>query len=228
MSVILFVPGASVWLLSAAATLGAVVTFLIVYLLSYRGGLSSDRLVLMGVGMSAGAAALTTLVIVVAQPWNMNLALTWLSGSTYGRTMSHIVPVTIVLALVTPLAVSRRREMDILALDEDTPRTLGVEVERSRRLLLGGSVLITAAAVCAVGVVGFVGLVAPHAARALVGARNGRVIPVAMLLGALLVSVADTIGRTAIAPAQIPAGLMTALIGAPYFVWLLWRQRAGR
>ncbi|MNW53765.1 putative siderophore transport system permease protein YfhA [compost metagenome] len=72
---------------------------------------------------------------------------------------------------------------------------------------------------------GFVGLVAPHAARALVGSRNGRVIPVSMLLGAVLVSVADTVGRTVIAPAQIPAGLTTALIGAPYFVWLLWRSR---
>lgn len=227
-SVILFVPGASVWLLSGMATLGAFVTFATVYLLSYRGGLSSDRLVLMGVGMSAGVTALTTLLVVVSAPWNVNLALTWLSGSTYGRTMSHIVPVAVVLLLVTPLAVSRRREMDVLALDEDTPRTLGVDVEPTRRLLLGGTVLVAAAAVCAVGVVGFVGLVAPHAARALVGSRNGRVIPVAMLLGALLVSVADTLGRTAIAPAQIPAGLVTALIGAPYFVWLLWRQRAGR
>ena len=73
--------------------------------------------------------------------------------------------------------------------------------------------------------VGFVGLVAPHAARALVGGRHARVLPVAALLGALLVSVADTLGRTVIAPAQIPAGLVTALIGTPYFVWLLWRSR---
>ncbi|MGO1316153.1 MAG: iron ABC transporter permease [Cellulomonadaceae bacterium] len=223
--VVLFVPGASVWTLSGAATAGAFITFAIVYLLARRGGLSSDRLVLMGVGMSAGASALTTLLILVAAPWNMNLALTWLSGSTYGRTLAHIVPVAVVLVLVTPLVVSRRREMDVLALDEDFPHTIGVEVERSRLLLLGSTVLVTAAAVCAVGVVGFVGLVAPHAARALVGSRTARVVPVAMLLGALLVSVADTVGRTVIAPAQIPAGLTTALIGAPYFVWLLWRRR---
>ena len=227
-TVILLVPGAPVWAMSLAAAAGAFVAFGLVYLLSYRGGLSSDRLVLIGVGMSAGATAITTLVIVVVQPWNANLALTWLSGSTYGRTMAQIVPVALVLLVATPLALSRRREMDVLSLDEDTPRTLGVGVERTRLLLLSATVLITAAAVCAVGVVGFVGLVAPHAARALVGSRNGRVIPVAMLLGALLVSVADTMGRTVIAPAQIPAGLTTALIGAPYFVWLLWRQRTVR
>lgn len=227
-TVILLVPGAPVWAMSLAAAAGAFVAFGLVYLLSYRGGLSSDRLVLIGVGTSAGTTAITTLLIVVVQPWNANLALTWLSGSTYGRTMAQIVPVAVVLLLATPLALSRRREMDLLSLDEDTPRSLGVGVERTRLLLLSATVLITAAAVCAVGVVGFVGLVAPHAARALVGSRNGRVIPVAMLLGALLVSVADTVGRTVIAPAQIPAGLTTALIGAPYFVWLLWRQRTVR
>ena len=75
------------------------------------------------------------------------------------------------------------------------------------------------------GVIGFVGLVAPHAARALVGARNARALPVTALLGALRVSVADTLGRTVIAPGQLPAGLLTALVGTPYFVWLLWRSR---
>jgi ABC-type Fe3+-siderophore transport system permease subunit len=224
--VIIFVPGVPVWALSAAAGAGAFVAFGAVYALAWRGGLSSDRLVLIGVGMSAGAAALTTLVIVVAEPWNLNLALTWLSGSTYGRTFEHLVPVIVALVVVTPVTVWRRRDMDVLALDEDTPRTLGVSVERTRLVLLGSTVLVTAAAVCAVGVVGFVGLVAPHAARALVGSRNSRVVPVAMLLGAVLVSVADTLGRTVVAPAQIPAGLTTALIGAPYFVWLLWRGRA--
>ncbi|WP_082618591.1 iron ABC transporter permease [Oerskovia sp. Root22] len=224
-AVVLLVPGVGIMGMSAAAVVGALGTFAIVYRLAYRGGLSSDRLVLIGIGMSAGATALTTLVIVVVAPWNLNLALTWLSGSTYGRTLEHVVPVVLALLVVVPVAVLHRREMDVLALDEDTPRVLGLRLDRTRLLLLGASAVLTAAAVCAVGVVGFVGLVAPHAARALVGSRNGRVIPVSMLLGAVLVSVADTVGRTVIAPAQIPAGLTTALIGAPYFVWLLWRGR---
>ncbi|GAA1411027.1 iron ABC transporter permease [Oerskovia paurometabola] len=223
--VVLLVPGVGIMGMSLAAVVGALGTFAIVYRLAYRGGLSSDRLVLIGIGMSTGATALTTLVIVVVAPWNLNVALTWLSGSTYGRTFDHLIPVVLALLVVVPVAVLHRREMDVLALDEDTPRVLGLRLDRTRLLLLGASACLTAAAVCAVGVVGFVGLVAPHAARALVGSRNGRVIPVAMLLGAVLVSVADTVGRTVIAPAQIPAGLTTALIGAPYFVWLLWRSR---
>lgn len=227
-TVILLVPGVGIWPMSAAAAAGALVVFGLVYGLSHRGGLSSDRLVLIGVGAQAGVMALITLLIVMVAPWDVNLALTWLSGSTYGRTLAQLIPVAGALAVVTPLAAVWRRELDVLAIDEDTPRVLGIALDRTRLLLLGAAALLTAAAVCAVGVIAFVGLVAPHAARALVGARHARVVPVAMLLGALLVSVADTLGRFVIAPGQIPAGLGTALLGAPYFVYLLWRSRGGR
>jgi iron complex transport system permease protein len=103
---------------------------------------------------------------------------------------------------------------------------LGVPLERTRLTALAAAALLTSTAVSAVGAIGFVGLVAPHLARALVGGRHARALPVAALLGALLVGLADLIGRTVIAPAQVPAGLVTALLGAPYFVWLLWRSRA--
>ncbi len=222
---ITLVPLAGIWTMSAVAGTGALIAFAIVYRLSWRGGLSSDRLVLIGIGVWAGGFAVITFIIVGFDPWNTGKALTWLSGSTYGRTPEQIVPVALALLIFTPIAVLARRELDLLALDDDTPRVLGVRLERSRLLLLGGAALVTSTAVSAVGVISFVGLVAPHAARALVGARHSRTLPVAALLGALLVSLADTAGRTVIAPAQVPAGLVTALIGTPYFVWLLWRSR---
>jgi iron complex transport system permease protein len=222
---LVLLPSASIWLLSGVAAAAAVVTFGLVYLVSWRGGLSSDRLVLIGVGVSSVATALITLLIVATDPWNLSLAMTWLSGSTYGRTLPQVVPVTLALLVLLPLLVHLRRDLDLLALDDDVPRILGVRLERTRLLALLAAALLTAAAVSAIGVVGFVGLVAPHAARALVGGRHARILPVAALLGALLVSLADSIGRTVLAPAQIPAGLLTALIGAPYFVYLLWRTR---
>ncbi|GIH03365.1 iron-hydroxamate transporter permease subunit [Rhizocola hellebori] len=224
-TLITLVPLAGVWMMSAVAGTGALIAFAIVYGLSWRGGLSSDRLVLMGIGVWSGGFAIITFLIVGFDPWNTGKALTWLSGSTYGRTPEQIVPVALALLVFTPVAVLARRELDLLALDDDTPRVLGVPLERARLLLLGGAALVTSTAVSAVGVIGFVGLVAPHAARALVGARHSRTLPMAALLGALAVSLADTLGRTVIAPAQIPAGLVTALIGTPYFVWLLWRSR---
>ncbi|MFG1908618.1 iron ABC transporter permease [Kribbella sp. NPDC048928] len=222
---LILLPAASIWLLSGVAALCAVVTFGLVYLISWRGGLSSDRLVLIGVGVSSAATAIITLLIVATDPWNLSLAMTWLSGSTYGRTLPQVVPVALALLVLVPLLVHARRDLDLLALDDDVPRILGVRLERTRLLALLASALLTAAAVSAIGVVGFVGLVAPHAARALVGGRHARILPIAALLGAILVSLADSLGRTLLAPAQIPAGLLTALIGAPYFVYLLWRTR---
>jgi len=182
--------------------------------------------VLIGVGVSAGAAAVITFIIVATDPWNSALALTWLSGSTYGRTLPQVVPVLLALVVLTPPVVLARRDLDLMSLGEDIPRVLGVRLGRTRLLALGAAAVLTSTAVSAIGVVGFVGLVAPHMARALVGGHHTRVIPVAALLGALLVSLADTVGRSVIAPAQMPAGLLTALIGAPYFVWLLWRSRS--
>ena len=97
--------------------------------------------------------------------------------------------------------------------------------ERTRMVILVLCAVLTATAAAAIGIVAFVGLVAPHAARAVVGARHARVIPVSVLLGAVMVGYADVLGRSVIAPHEIPTGLVTALIGTPYFVWLLWRSR---
>ncbi|MBM2622791.1 iron ABC transporter permease [Actinoplanes sp. LDG1-06] len=225
-AVVLLLPGVGGWPVMGVATVFALATFALVYRLAASRGLSSDRIVLVGVGVSAAATALTTLVVVVVSPWNVGVALTWLAGSTYGRSFGQVVPVLLVLIVAVPAALIGSRSLDLVALDEDVPRLLGVPLNRARLGFLALAAVLTAAAATAVGALGFVGLVAPHAARALVGARHSRSIPVAIGLGAVLVSVADTLGRTVIAPSQLAAGLVTALIGAPYFVWLLWRSRA--
>ncbi len=222
---ITLVPNAGIWTMAGAAAVGAFAAFAVVYLLGRRGGLDSGRLVLVGIGVSAGGTALIAMLIVLTDPWNKVRAITWLSGSTYGRTFGQILPVAAALVLLVPMMIAARRRLDLLALDDDVPRLLGVELERTRLLHLAGAAILTAASVCAVGVISFVGLVAPHCARALVGARHGRVIPVAVLLGGVLVSVGDTVGRTVIHPDQLPAGLIAAVIGAPYFIYLLWRTR---
>ncbi|SDH67087.1 iron complex transport system permease protein [Actinokineospora alba] len=220
------VPMAGAWHIAGAAGLGAAAAFALVYGLAWRSGLDSDRLVIIGIATWSGGMAVITLLLVTSDPWNTAKALTWLSGSTYGRTLEQLIPIAMALAVLTPLLWSRHRELDLHALDDDTPRVLGLRVDRSRLLLLAAAGVLAATAVSAIGVVGFVGLVAPHLARSLVGGRHGRVIPVAAVLGAGLVSVADTLGRTVIAPAQVPAGLVIALIGTPYFVLVLWRTRS--
>ncbi|MFB4423772.1 iron ABC transporter permease [Streptomyces sp. QL37] len=213
-------------LLIAAAVVTGLATFGLIALLSWRGGFLPDRFVLIGIGCGYGISSVTTFLLLRADPYNTPRIFTWLSGTTYGRTFPDVVPVAVALALALPALLAMRSHLDLLAVDEDTPRVVGVRPERTRFAALAIAAVLAALSVIAVGVVGFVGLVAPHLARSLVGARHGRSIPVAMLLGALLVCVADALGRTIVVPSQVPAGLMIALVGAPYFVWVLRRSRA--
>ncbi|WP_149182795.1 iron ABC transporter permease [Streptomyces sp. TRM49041] len=219
------VPMAGSWSVAAAALAGAAVSSLLVFGLAARGGFQQNRLVLVGFGVATGAAALISLLIILTDPFNATKALTWLSGSTYGRTLPDVAPLAAVLAAGVAVAAVRRTELDLVSLDEDTPRLLGLRLGRGRLGFLVLGVLLSATAVAAAGTIGFVGLVAPHAARALVGRQHARVVPVAVLLGAVLVCTADLVGRTVIAPAQLGAGLMTAVIGTPYFLHLLVRGR---
>ncbi|MET8824459.1 iron ABC transporter permease [Streptomyces sp. NPDC004610] len=219
------VPAAGTWGIAGAAFAGSSASALVVFGLAARGGFQQNRLVLVGIGVAAGTTALISLVIVLTDPFNAAKALTWLSGSTYGRTMPDVLPIAGVLLAGVAVAVARRRELDLVSLDEDTPRLLGLNLSRGRLGFLVLSVLLSAAAVAAAGTIAFVGLVAPHAARALVGRAHARVVPVAVLLGAVLVCTADLLGRTVIAPAQLGAGMMTAVIGTPYFLYLLVRSR---
>ncbi|MFJ8925330.1 iron ABC transporter permease [Streptomyces sp. NPDC102364] len=218
-------PGGRPVLIVVAVAAG-LATFAVVALLSWRGGFLPDRFVLIGIGCGYGLSAITTFLLLRADPYNTPRIFTWLSGTTYGRTFPDVVPVAVALALALPVLLAMRERLDLLAVDEDTPRIVGVKVERTRFTALAIAAVLAALSVVAVGVVGFVGLVAPHLARSLVGSRHGRAIPVAMLLGAVLVCVADALGRTLVAPAQMPAGLMIALVGAPYFVWVLRKSRA--
>ncbi|MFE4580419.1 iron ABC transporter permease [Streptomyces chartreusis] len=219
------VPSAGSWGVAGAAFVGAAISSVVVFGLAARGGFQQNRLVLVGIGVATGTTALVSLLIVLTDPFNAAKALTWLSGSTYGRSLSDVAPLAAVLAVGVAVAALRRVELDLVSLDEDTPRLLGLSLARGRLGFLLLSVLLSATAVAAAGTIGFVGLVAPHAARALVGRQHARVVPVAVLLGAVLVCTADLLGRTAIAPAQLGAGLMTAVIGTPYFLHLLVRSR---
>ncbi|MFF5772589.1 iron ABC transporter permease [Streptomyces californicus] len=218
------IPGGQPVIVVAAVATG-LATFALIALLAWRGGFLPDRFVLIGIGCGYGLTSVSTFLLLRADPWNTPQIFTWLSGTTYGRAFPDVVPVAVGLLLALPLLLALHRRLDLLAVDEDTPRILGVSPARTRFAALTIGAVLAALGVIAIGVVGFVGLVAPHLARSLVGARHARAIPVSMLLGAVLVCVADTLGRTVVAPAQVPAGLMVALVGAPYFVWLLRRSR---
>lgn len=225
-SIITLVPVATGWAVAASALGGGALAGVAVLLLVGWRRLGSLRLVLTGLAMSAATAALTSLLIVTTDPWNRGKAIVWLAGSTYGRGFADVVPVAAAIVLAAAALLWMHRGLDLAQLDEATPRLLGVRLTRLQVLALALAVVLASTAVAAIGVVAFVGLVAPHAARALVGARHRVLLPLAALLGGTLTLLADTLGRTLIAPAQLPAGIMTALVGIPYFIWLV--LQAGR
>lgn len=210
------------------ALMGGVVAAVLVFGLAARGGLDGVRLILVGLGVSAGGAAATTLFVVRTDPYNQAKAITWLGGSTYGTDPFRVAVAAVVLLVAAVMVAGLRRDLDLVQLDPTTPRVLGVSLTPTRAVMLLVAVACTIVATTAVGVIAFVGLVSPHLARLLVGSRHRHFVPLAVLLGSLLVVLADTLGRTVIAPAQVPAGMVTALVGAPYFIWLLWRLRGDR
>lgn len=222
---LLVVPGAGFGSIVAGALIGAFVAGGIVLGLGLRGGGDdSTRLVLVGLGVGTAALSLTTLVIVGTDPHNQAKALTWLAGSTYGASAPRVLVGALVLAVGLALSLLLAPSLDVTQLDPTTPRVLGVRVGMLRWTVLVIAVVLTATATAIVGVVAFVGLVAPHAARMLIGPRHRSLLVLATALGALLVVVADAAGRSLIAPAQLPAGTTTAVIGAPYFLYLLARS----
>jgi iron complex transport system permease protein len=191
---------------------------------------NTDRtltLVLIGVVIGALAGAATSLLKVMADPYDQLPAITfWLLGSLAAITTEDILPaLPIVLIGLVPLALLRWR-INVLSLGDEEARALGVEVGRTRFLVIAAATLITTSVTALAGVVGWVGLVIPHIARMLVGPGFGRLLPVSALIGAGYLLIVDTLART-IAQVEVPLGILTAVIGAPFFVWLLARGRQG-
>jgi len=224
-AIVVTVFGGSRSLLVIFAVVAGLATFALVASLAWRRGFSPERFVLIGIGTGYALSALTTYLLLSINSWETPRIYTWLSGSSYGREFADVIPVAIMLLLALPIVLLMSRTLDLLAVDEDLPTTLGVATARTRLVTLALAAVLAALSVVAIGVVGFVGLVAPHLARSLVGSRHHRLIPVSILFGAFLVALADALGRTIIAPAQIPAGLVVSLLGTPYFIWLLYRSR---
>ncbi|MFV7358470.1 Fe(3+) dicitrate ABC transporter permease subunit FecD [Citrobacter portucalensis] len=182
------------------------------------------KLALTGVALSACWASLTD-YLMLSHPQDVNSALLWLTGSLWGRDWSFVKIAAPLLILFLPLSLRFCRDFDLLALGDARATTLGVSVPRIRlqALLLAVAMTSTGVAVC--GPISFIGLVVPHMVRSITGGRHRWLLPVSAMTGALLLVVADLLARIIHPPLELPAGVLTAIIGAPWFVWLLVRMR---
>ncbi|MFR9728490.1 FecCD family ABC transporter permease [Saccharopolyspora sp. MS10] len=209
--------------LPAVALLGGLLAGLAIYGLAYRGGVDSYRIVLVGVGITALAGNAIYWLLTVGDVNDAGRAMVWLTGSLNARGWDHVVPTAIALAVLLPLSLLGGHALGALQFDDDTVRGLGVRVNLARGLLLLGAVVLASIATAAAGPVQFVALAAPQIALRLSRSARPPLVASAVFGGALVV-VADLLSRTAFGAAEVPVGIVTAVLGAPYLIYLLIRR----
>ncbi len=217
----------SVFTLPFLALAGAGVTAVAIYWMAYKKdeGVAPMRLILMGVAVQAGISALTTVLVVKLDETQFDFVASWQAGSIWGSSWKFVMALLPWLLVLFPYVLSKARMLDVLNLGDDVAYSLGASVERERRGLLAAAVALAASCVSISGGISFVGLIAPHLARRLVGPKHSVLLPACALTGAVLVSAADTVARVIVQPSEIPTGIMVAIIGAPYFLYLLAKSR---
>jgi iron complex transport system permease protein len=209
--------------LNGLAFLGALGAMLLVFGLAHGDGAwTQTRLLLTGVIVAAGCGAVIALMLSIAPEHKLRGMLFWLMGDL-SQTGSPLIAIGI-LALGLIAALPFARELNLLARGNDTAQTLGVDVRRLRYIVYALASLLTAVAVTSAGSIGFVGLVVPHLVRLVIGNDQRLLLPAAVLAGGALLTLADTLARTLVAPQQLPVGVLTALIGVPVFLFLLARH----
>lgn len=205
---------------------GGVLIALLIFMLSYdrQRGLLPIRLILVGIAVAAGISAVTLLLSLKLDPDTYAFAATWLAGSVWGREWVNVWALLPWIVLFIPWVYLRSRTLDMFVLGDEIAASLGNSTTRSRIVLLLLAVGLASSSVAMVGSIGFIGLIAPHIARQLVGARHQYMIPVAAMIGMIMLLSADTIGRSIFQPNFVPAGVVVALIGGPYFIYILFKK----
>ncbi len=210
------------WLLPIAAFLGGLASTVVVYRLAARDGITLvGTLLLAGIAINAIAAAGIGMLVFVADEQQLRTLIFWTMGGFGGVTWVAILPTLLVLAIAVPTLLPAAHLLDALALGEREAGHVGVDVERLKRRLVTQVALAVGASVAISGTVGFVGLVAPHIVRLLLGPAHRTLLPAAALFGGAFVVLADALARTVVSPAELPIGVLTALVGGPFFLWLL-------
>ena len=215
----------SIHFLPVAAITGAATVSIVIYLLSWKRGVTPFRLVLIGIGVAAAMKAIVMLMLVVSETAIATKSYLWLTGSLYGANWNDVYAMLPWLLLFIPVALYFSRTVDVMELGDLLATGLGVHVQRKRVILLVISVALAGSAVAFAGGIEFIGLIAPHIGRKLIGRSFRMLVPISGLLGGILVVCADMIARTAFLPLDIPAGVFTAAIGAPFFIYLLYKGR---
>lgn len=228
-SALYLVGAGSILIVPAAAFAGALGCAAIVYRLATAAGRAhTASLLLAGVAVSGVAGALASMVLSIAvADWELGRQmLSWMMGGLEGRTWSHAAIAAPPVVIGAALLAIRARELDALALGEESATSLGVDVPRLRRVVLALVALATGATVAVMGTIAFLGLMAPHVVRRIVGPAHARVLPASAIAGGIGLVAADALCRAVAGSLDLRPGVVTAMVGGPFFLWLLVRQKS--
>lgn len=220
------IPSAGVTVVALLAFAGAIASGAVVYVLAWKNGIAPERLALTGIAVTAILSAIITAIVTFfADNSNVQAALVWLTGTVYGRGWDEFRLLLPWFVIGIAVAMVLSSKLNVLILGDSVAAGLGMRVELARLSFIGLAVALASSAVAVAGLVAFVGLVIPHVVRLLFGSDQRLVIPLSAVGGAILMMLADDVARTAFGVTELPAGLLTALIGAPYFIFLIARRR---
>ncbi|MFJ7747904.1 FecCD family ABC transporter permease [Peribacillus sp. NPDC097295] len=213
---------ASIFIMPFAALLGAFLAAFLIYILSWKNGkVTPVRLLLVGIGINAAFMAGLVIFQMKMEPNDFMKTIVWLAGTIWGTNWNFVWALLPWLFILIPITFYKSRKLDVMGLGDQIAIGVGLHIEKERRLLLLISVALAGACVSVGGGITFLGLIAPHIARKLVGPRHARLLPMTAVLGGLLLLSADTIGRVIMAPMELPVGIIVSILGAPYFIYLL-------
>lgn len=218
----------ALWWPMLAAFIGSLAVTVVIFTLSRSGSGTLSRLLLVGIAINAVCGAAVGVLSWIGNDQQLRQLSLWGMGSLGQAQWSTVIASAVIILPAMVATQWQARRLNLLQLGDEEAHYLGVDVKHTQRILLVLSALMVAASVAVSGVIGFVGLVVPHLMRMCIGSDHRWMLPAAGLAGAILMLIADTLARTVVAPAEMPVGLLTSLLGAPWFLWLILRRREGR
>jgi iron complex transport system permease protein len=215
----------AVFVMPLFALVGALAAAGIIYALAWKKGVTPIRLILVGIAVNAGFGALLLILSLKMSPNNFQFATIWLTGSLWGTDWKFVLAALPWMLILLPLAIYKARFLNVLNLGDSVATGLGTNVEKERAKLLFIAVALAGTCVAVAGGIGFIGLIAPHIGRKLVGPKNQILLPVSALIGSLLLLASDLLARSLLTTTEIPVGVIISALGAPYFIYLLMKAK---
>lgn len=215
----------SIFVLPFMAIVGASISAFVIYMLSSRNGIRPKRLLLIGIGLNAGLNAFITFFTFRGGVGDYNRVLVWTSGSLWGAGWSYAKVIIPIVTVVFGIVMLNHKKLDVLNLSDELSIALGLDIEKERKKFLSLAVILAGTATAFAGNIGFLGLIAPHIAKKLVGAYHKNFIVISGIISVIIMLIADAVSRNLFSPIEIPVGITVSIFGVPYFIYLMMKEK---